>query len=351
VKTWQFDYQLPPERIAQVPAEPRDSSRLLVLHRTDGQLEHRRFTDLSSYLRPGDLLVLNNTRVIPARLVGRKTTGGQVELLLLEPQPEHTWRALVRGHRVREGTEVHLLDAAQEPCGVSARITAVEEGGTRLVHFDRPIGDWLTDVGQVPLPPYIHHYAGDPERYQTVFAQRAGSSAAPTAGLHFTPDLLLSLHSGGVQISYLTLHIGLDTFKPIEENDIGDHRIHTEWAELSAETANQINQTRLAGGRIIAVGTTVVRTLEAAYHRGQPQHGACGWRTVSAFSGRTDLYITPGFAFGVVDALITNFHLPRSTLIVLVAAFAGIDTIRQAYAEAILHDYRFYSFGDAMLIL
>jgi S-adenosylmethionine:tRNA ribosyltransferase-isomerase len=352
MRTDEFDYPLPPERIAQEPAEPRDSARLLVLNRATGAIDHRLFREIGDYLRPGDLLILNDTRVIPARIYAQKAgTGGRVEILLLEPVEPQTWWALVGGKRVREGTRLEL---GEESILVEANIRRTGADGQRLVEFSRPVHDWLDKLGHAPLPPYIHGYTGDPERYQTVYARREGSVAAPTAGMHFTPELLLELRDQGIQISYVTLRIGLDTFKPISVKEITEHPMHSEWAELSANTARQINETRLAGGRVVAVGTTAVRTLETAAIRANPDAcdgDVCGWNTVNAFAGPTKLYITPGYRFRTVDVLLTNFHLPRSTLIVLVSAFAGIGSIRQAYKAAIERDYRFYSFGDAMLIL
>ena len=355
VRTTEFDYHLPVERIAQVPAEPRDTSRLMILDRASGRTEHRVFREVGDYLRPGDLLVFNDTRVFPARLFARKAkSGGRAEILLLEETRPGTWSGLVRGHRIRVGTALELQDHDGRPTGIKATITEIGDQGQRSLEFSHPPAEWLKRLGHTPLPPYIRDYWGDPERYQTVYARHEESAAAPTAGLHFTAELLLRLRSMGVQQAYLTLRIGLDTFKPIESADIAGHTIHTEWAQVSPESARQINETRLAGHRIVAVGTTVVRTLETAASRQNPKPGeapACGWSTVTAFEGPTDLYITPGHRFQAVDALITNFHLPRSTLLVLVSAFAGCDTIRRAYAEAIRRDYRFYSFGDAMLIL
>jgi S-adenosylmethionine:tRNA ribosyltransferase-isomerase len=355
VKTAEFDYHLPLERIAQVPVEPRDTAGLMILDRASGEIEHRIFREVGDYLRPGDLLVFNDTRVFPARLFARKArSGGRAEILLLEETRPGTWSGLVRGHRIRAGTVLELQDQTSRPTGIRATITEMGEEGQRSIEFSHPPAEWLRRLGHLPLPPYIRHYSGDPERYQTVYARHEESAAAPTAGLHFTADLLLRLRSMGVGQAYITLRIGLDTFKPIESAEIAAHTIHTEWAQLTPETARQINETRLSGGRIVAVGTTAVRTLETAALRQNPkpcQAPACGWSTVTAFEGPTDLYITPGHRFQAVDALITNFHLPRSTLLVLVSAFAGCDTIRRAYAEAIRRNYRFYSFGDAMLIL
>lgn len=355
MRTDQFDFELPPERIAQQPAEPRDSAKLMVLDRASGVIEHRIFNELGGYLRPGDLLVLNNTRVIPARLYARKReTGGRAELLLLEPVDPHTWWALVGGRKVRGGTQLEITnDEGQEPVVIQAVVRQAGPDGQRLVEFSQPVDDWIAALGHTPLPPYIRGYSGDPERYQTVFARREGSVAAPTAGLHFTPELLLTLRDQGIRSAEVTLRVGLGTFKPISAAQITAHPMHSEWAELSATTARQVNETRLAGGRVVAVGTTAVRTLETAAQRANPdgcEDGACSWNTVNAFTGPTDLFITPGYHFRATDVLLTNFHLPRSTLIVLVSAFAGVETIRQAYQVAIEQDYRFYSFGDAMLI-
>jgi len=344
-----FDYELPPERIAQTPVEPRDAARLMVLNRADQSIAHRIFRDIGDYLRPGDLLVLNDTRVIPARLFGRKLpSGGRVEVLLLRPRTPTVWEALVRGRAVRLGTRIGI-----EKCDLTGEVMEVGETGERVIAFDRPLTPLLESIGTIPLPPYIRTPLKDPERYQTVYARHAGAVAAPTAGLHFTPELMLRLRQQGMGFAYVTLHIGLDTFRPVTEERIEEHRIHTEWARLPVETAEQINQTKLAGGRIVAVGTTVVRTLETAARRGLGQAAgeACPWRPVAPFEGQTDLFIYPDFQFRVVDALITNFHLPRSTLLMLVSAFAGREFILRAYQEAIREGYRFYSFGDAMLIL
>ncbi|GBC93895.1 S-adenosylmethionine:tRNA ribosyltransferase-isomerase [bacterium HR15] len=329
-----FDYELPEELIAQEPVEPRDASRLLVVHRDTGQLEHRHFYDLPDYLRAGDTLVLNDTRVSARRLFGRKPTGGQVELLLLRPVGDGRWQALVRpGRRLPEGSLI-LLDEAH-----TAQIEARLEGGVRLVRFIPPDDSWLQQMGQVPLPPYIHRALTDPERYQTVFAREPGSAAAPTAGLHFTPALLEKLKAQGVQIVRVTLHVSLDTFRPLQSEQVEEHKMHGEWFTVSPEAAEAINR---ATGRIVAVGTTCVRTLESA---------AVSQRRVQPITGETRLYITPGYEFQVVDALITNFHAPRTTVLVLVCAFAGRELILRAYQEAIRLRYRFLSFGDAMLIL
>jgi S-adenosylmethionine:tRNA ribosyltransferase-isomerase len=371
-----FDYVLPPELIAQTPAEPRDSSRLLVAHRATGQLEHRVFREIGEYLRPGDLLVANQSRVLPARLRGVKAeTGGRAELLLLAVRgdlgPDH-WEALVRpGKRLREGQRLLFGDGA-----LSAEILARTPAGGRVVRLAAPDGDVpaaLNRLGTMPLPPYIRAPLRDAERYQTVYSRAPGSAAAPTAGLHFTPELLASLEARGIGVAFVTLHIGLDTFRPIEEDDLTTHQMHSEEIELDAETASRINASRAAGGRIVAVGTTSVRVLEsgAALAAGESL-GAPGDHTASTevpvptqmrdapttapapvvvpFRGRTALFITPGHRFRAVDVMLTNFHLPRSTLVVLVSAFAGRELILRAYAEAVAERYRFYSFGDAMLI-
>lgn len=337
MKTSDFDYHLPESSIAQTPAEPRDSSRLLVLHREAGRLEHRIFRDISDYLRAGDLLVLNQTRVIPARIYARKDTGGRVELLLLRRRDALTWEALVGGKGLRVGRKVRLED------GPDATILEILDGSERLLQFSEPIEAYFSRVGNVPLPPYIHEKLNDPERYQTVYAKEPGSAAAPTAGLHFTPRLLEELQVKGVRIAYVTLHVGLDTFAPVTEDDPEEHKIHTEWCELPQETADLVNQTKLAGGRVVAVGTTSVRTLESAAQAGRD--------VISSYIGATALFILPGYQFKVVDVMITNFHLPKSTLLMLVSTFVGRETILEVYETAIKEDYRFYSFGDAMLIL
>jgi S-adenosylmethionine:tRNA ribosyltransferase-isomerase len=319
----------------------------MVVHRATGQIEHRLFRDVGDYLRPGDLLVLNQTRVIPARLHGRKAgTGGKVELLLLARRDEHTWEALAGGKGLRPGRRIEFAGGQ-----IAAEIIAETELGGRLVRFDRPVEPLLDELGEVPLPPYVHEPLADRDRYQTVYARIEGSSAAPTAGLHFTPDLLLDLRRTGVELAFLTLHIGLDTFRPVKEEEVEAHQIHTEWFELPAPAAEQINRARLEGRRVIAVGTTAVRALESAARGCGPDGESCGWQTVSAFTGPTDLFIYPGYRFRVVEAMITNFHLPRSTLLMLVSAFAGREPILRAYEEAIRERYRFYSFGDAMLLL
>jgi S-adenosylmethionine:tRNA ribosyltransferase-isomerase len=353
MKTTDLDYALPEELIAQTPVEPRDSSRLLVLHRDEGRLEHRIFRDIGDYLRPGDLLVANESRVIPARMFGHKEPGGgKVEVLLLRQVQGTRWRCLVGGARTRVGTRVRI-DHDGAPSPLTADVIEVEERGERVLDFSEPVEAYFDVLGAMPLPPYIHEPLRDPERYQTVYSHILGSAAAPTAGLHFTPELLLALRDRGVSFAFVTLHVGLDTFRPITEDAIEEHQIHTEWGSLSLSVAERINRAKVMGGRVIAVGTTSVRVLETAARRGllQTPDGICPWRPLAPFEGFTDLYITPGFSFRVVDAMITNFHLPKSTLLALVMAFAGEANIRRAYAEAIAQHYRFFSFGDAMVIL
>ncbi len=303
-------------------------------------LQHSHFYELGNFLRPGDLLVLNETRVIPARLFARKAPGGgRVELLLLAQRDELTWEALVGGKGLTAGRQLQVED------GPLAEICAVLEGARRLVRFEQPLAPLLEQIGHTPLPPYIKTPLQDRQRYQTVFARQPGSAAAPTAGLHFTPRLLAQLQSQGIQFAHITLHVGLDTFAPVTEDDPQQHKIHTEWCQVSQQAAYAINQAHRQGGRVIAVGTTSVRTLESAARHAQ------GDQLVGAFEGPTDLFILPGYSFRVVQAMITNFHLPRSTLIMLVSAFAGRERILAAYQAAKEQGYRFYSFGDAMLIV
>lgn len=335
MKTSDFNYHLPESSIAQIPVEPRDSSRLLVLHRQTGEVEHKIFRNIRDYLKPGDLLVLNQTRVIPARIFARKETGGKVELLLLRKRDELTWEALVGGKGLRVGKSVRVEDGPQ------AEILEILEGSERLIRFSEPIEPYFPMIGNIPLPPYIHEKLTDPERYQTVFSKEVGSAAAPTAGLHFTSQLLDEIQALGVRVAYVTLHVGLDTFAPVNEDDPEEHKIHSEWCQLSQPTADLINKTKRNGGRVIAVGTTSVRTLESASEQ----------TVVKAFTGPTTLFILPGYKFNVVDVMITNFHLPKSTLIMLVSAFAGRKKVLETYELAIKEGYRFYSFGDAMLIL
>jgi S-adenosylmethionine:tRNA ribosyltransferase-isomerase len=347
--TREFDYNLPPELIAQTPVEPRDSSRLLVLDRAADTIAHRTFRDILAYLRPGDLLVVNETRVIPARLQAVKLpTGGRVELLLLARRGPAEWEALVRGRKVAVGQRLALGEGNGAPA-LEGVVEAVTPSGGRLIRFAEPIEEYMDSLGTVPLPPYIHAPLDNAERYQTVYSRVRGSVAAPTAGLHFTPELIQRTQELGVEWATVLLHIGLDTFRPVTEERVEEHVIHTEYCSLSAETAQRINAAKAAGRRVIAVGTTSVRVLETAGRAadGARQAGV----TVCPWDGPTDLFIYPGYRFRVVDALITNFHLPKSSLLMLVGAFAGLDRIKQAYNEAIRLRYRFFSFGDAMLIL
>jgi S-adenosylmethionine:tRNA ribosyltransferase-isomerase len=359
LRTDEFEYDLPPELIAQTPVEPRDASRLMVVDRESGTLVHRRFRDLLEYLHAGDMLVANDSRVIPARLYGHKSTGGQVEVLLLKQLEDGRWEVLVGGKRVRQGSQLHF---ERGQVRVTAHVVEELTEARRILEFDPPLLPLLGQLGQVPLPPYIHEPLHDPERYQTIFSRVEGSAAASTAGLHFTADMLLALRERGVNLTFVTLHIGLDTFKPVTADYVADHAIHSEWASLSPEVARQINQAKLSGGRVVAVGTTVVRTLETAALRSagvtgslreasQLQVELCPWRPVAAFEAPTDLFIYPGFRFRAVDVLLTNFHLPKSSLLMLVSAFAGKELIQRAYQAAIAERYRFFSFGDAMLIL
>ena len=367
MKLSDFDYHLPQKLIAQTPIEPRDHSRLMVLHREERRREHRHFYDLPDYLKPGDVLVLNQTRVIPARLHATKQdTGGKVEILLLRQLDERRWRTLVGGRGVTTGVVLALQHG-----NVALTATVVGEGeeAQRIIEFSEPISPYLTDMGEMPLPPYITTELEDAERYQTVYARTEGSAAAPTAGLHFTGDLLFNLQKMGVKIAYCTLHVGLDTFAPVREDDPAQHKIHREYAELTPENAKIVNEARLAGGRIIPVGTTSARTIETAAIRSaafgsefnDPEsvqqtmrnidENLCGWRPVMAIREETDLFITPGFRFRAADGLITNFHLPKSTLLMMLSALVGRELLLESYEEAIAESYRFYSFGDAMLVL
>jgi S-adenosylmethionine:tRNA ribosyltransferase-isomerase len=343
VLTSDFDYDLPASSIAQEPA-PRGESRLLVLDRT-GPERHARVRDLPRLLRPGDLLVLNDTRVIPARLYGRSAGGGKMEILLIEPLAEREWDALVKpGRRARPGARFEIGE------GLLAEVIDKREDGRYRLRFSEPVEPHLERLGHIPLPPYIHRpdTPEDRERYQTVYARRPGAVAAPTAGLHFTSELLREIAEAGVEIARVTLHVGIGTFKPVSAERIAEHRMERERYEIGEETAEAIRRARAAGRRIVAVGTTVVRTLEGA--------AVAGGGEVRAGSGATDLFIypdspdSPGFRFQVVDALLTNFHLPRSTLLMLVSAFAGRERVLAAYEEAIREGYRFYSYGDAMLL-
>lgn len=341
MKTKDFDYTLPEHLIAQHPADRRDASRLLVYDRENGTVSDRHFSDILEYIRPADCLVLNETKVIPARLLGkREGTGGAMEFLLLRERGPDTWETLVKpGRRASIGARFEFGDGA-----LTAVVLEKTEGGGRLVRFfyDGVFAEVLDRVGIMPLPPYIHEELEDPERYQTVYARYRGSAAAPTAGLHFTEDLLEQICVQGTAIAKLTLHVGLGTFRPVKETHIEDHPMHPEVYQIGREAAGTINQTHKKGGRIIAVGTTAVRTLETV---ARPDG------TVQPAEGETDIFIYPGYRFKAMDALITNFHLPQSTLLMLVSAFAGREEMLDVYRQAVEREYRFFSFGDAMLIL
>ena len=325
-----FDYDLPPERIAQMPIEPRDAARLLVLDRRTGAVLHRHVRDLPDLLQPGDLVVANSSRVLPARVKGRLRGGGSAELLLLRRLGPGRWQALVRpARRLRPGDTVQIGD------GLDVRITAAYAEGLREIEVDSD--EALLANGSTPLPPYIRGWRGDPERYQTVFADTVGSAAAPTAGLHLTDNLIQRLGARGISFATVVLHVGLDTFRPITEADPRAHAIHREWFRVPTSVSARITETRARRGRIVAIGTTVVRTLET-------------WAATGQTEGWTDLFILPGHTFAAVDVLLTNFHLPKSSLLLLVSAFANRDLVLSAYAEATRLEYRFYSFGDAMLI-
>jgi S-adenosylmethionine:tRNA ribosyltransferase-isomerase len=338
MKTSDYDYYLPPELIAQTPIEPRDHSRLLVANRAKGSMEHRRFYDILDYLCEGDVMVFNESRVIPARLKGRREgSGGKAEILLLRRKEPGVWEALVKpGRRLHTGAVIEIAS------GVRAEITGEGEKGERAVRFSDESG--LMRAGEVPLPPYIHEPLADPERYQTVYARVTGSVAAPTAGLHFTPGLLEKIQSKGVRCLFTILHVGLDTFRPITEDDPRQHTIYREYGIVPEAAAGEINLARREKRRIIGVGTTTVRLLEQAA-LASPADG------LKSFEGWVELFILPGHRFRVVDAIVTNFHLPRSTLLMLVTAFGGKELIDKAYREAIAERYRFYSFGDAMLVI
>jgi len=342
VLTSEFDYELPEKYIAQTPLERRDHSRLMVLERKSGEITHAVFKEIGNYLRAGDILVANETRVIPARLYARKLpSGGRVEILLLRKRDHRTWEALVGGKGLITGRQVQVEARYPGEISPQGEIIEVLDGPERVIQFDRALEGFFPDIGHVPLPPYIHTRLDDPERYQTVYAKYPGSAAAPTAGLHFTPELIGELANQGIKFASVTLHVGLDTFAPVNENDPREHRMHTEWCQISKETAEKINEAKAKGGRVVTVGTTSVRTLEQAVKSG----------SLKATEGPTDLYILPGYKFQIIDAMITNFHLPRSTLIMMVSAFAGREMILDAYEVAKRENYRFYSFGDAMLIL
>ncbi len=335
-----FDYYLPEELIAQTPLEKRDSSKLLVLDRKTGSIEHKHFTDIIDYLNPGDTLVLNDTKVLPARLIGTKEeTGAVIEVLLLKDIQDDTWEALTKpAKRVHVGTIVSFGDGL-----LKARCTEELDEGIRRFEliYDGILLEILEKLGTMPLPPYIHEKLEDQNRYQTVYAKNLGSSAAPTAGLHFTKELLSKIKNKGVNIAYVTLHVGLGTFRPVQVDNILDHKMHTEYYEMSKETADLLTKTRESGHEIIAVGTTSVRTLETIYNK---------YNCFKECSGNTDIFIYPGYEFKAIDHLITNFHLPKSTLVMLVSALAGRENILNAYKIAVENKYRFFSFGDSMFI-
>lgn len=341
MKTSDFNFELPPELIAQTPLDRRDASRLLVLDRSTGAWEHRHFFDRPSYLRPGDCLILNDSRVLPARLLGHRLPGGGAcEVLLLIDRGNKTWECLVRpGKRMRVGAKLSFGDGE-----LTAEVVEELPGGNRLVRFDYEgiFLEVLDRLGKMPLPPYIKAELQDKERYQTVYSRVTGSAAAPTAGLHFTKELLRQIQDMGVKIGYVTLHVGLGTFRPVKEDEITDHEMHSEYCVIPQETADLINETKRGGGRVICVGTTSCRTVES---------WAAEDGTMTASAGWTNIFIYPGYRFKVLDGLITNFHLPESTLIMLVSALAGREHILAAYEEAVREKYRFFSFGDAMLIL
>lgn len=331
-----YDYRLPRELIAQEPIEPRDAARLLVLSRSTGEVRHRRVQDLPELLTPGDLIVANRSRVLQARLAGRKVpSGGRVEITLLGPLGGDRWEALVKGHRLQAGQLIEFENGAQGEIGAPT-------AGGRAIHLPGvEVYTLLEEIGRMPLPPYIHSYQGDPQRYQTVYARDLGSAAAPTAGLHFTPELIERLGKRGIAWATIVLHIGLDTFKPLTDEDVRQRQIHTEWVEVSSEVVQAIETTRAAGGRVVAVGTTTVRALEFA---ARPEG-------LHPYRGPVDLFLVPGQEFRVIDALLTNFHMPKTSVLLLVAAFTGRDLVLNTYEAAKAGGYQFLSFGDAMLIL
>ena len=341
MKTSDFFYELPEELIAQDPLEDRTASRLLVLDRKTDKLEHKVFSDVIDYLNPGDCLVINNTRVIPARLIGEKEgTGGKVEILLLKRRENDIWESLVKpGKKLRPGARVTFGDGR-----LKAEILEIAEEGNRLVKFyyEGIFEEILDKLGTMPLPPYITHKLEDKEMYQTVYAKFDGSAAAPTAGLHFTNELLERIRQKGIKIASITLHVGLGTFRPVKVEDVNNHHMHTEWYEVNKEASDIINETKKNGGRVICVGTTSCRTIESV----ADENGL-----MSARTGETDIFIYPGYKFKVMDGLITNFHLPESTLVMLVSAFAGKERVLSAYETAVKERYRFFSFGDAMILI
>ena len=340
VKLEEFDYNLPEELIAQVPIAKRDESRLMVLHRNNNTIEHKTFKDVIDYLKPGDCLVRNNTKVIPARLYGKKETGANVEFVLLNQIEGDIWESIVKpGNKLKPGTKVEFGDGL-----LKATILDIMDGGTRKVKFEYEgiFNEILDKIGLMPLPPYIHESLKEKDRYQTVYAKYNGSAAAPTAGLHFTPELLKRIEEKGIKIANVTLHVGIGTFRPVKEENIEEHKMHTEHFYIKQEDVEKINETKKAGGRVIAVGTTSCRVLETI---ASEETGL-----VNATEGDTGIYIYPGYKFKCIDGLITNFHLPKSTLLMLVSALAGRKFVLDAYNEAVKEKYRFFSFGDAMLI-
>ena len=341
MKTSDFYYELPQELIAQDPLEDRSSSRLLVLDRKTGEMEHRVFRDIKEYLRPGDCLIVNDTKVIPARLMGvKEDTGAGIEVLLLKRKADNVWETLVKpGRKARPGARIVFGDGL-----LKGEVLEIAEEGNRLIRFEYEgiFEEILDKLGQMPLPPYITHQLKDRNRYQTVYAKHDGSAAAPTAGLHFTPELLKEIEEKGVKLAHVTLHVGLGTFRPVKVEDVAEHHMHSEFYVVEEEQARLINETKAAGGRVICVGTTSCRTLESAADENGTLHPGSGW---------TDIFIYPGYRFKIMDGLVTNFHLPESTLLMLVSAFADKETIMKAYKEAVRERYRFFSFGDAMLIL
>lgn len=340
MKTSDFYFDLPQELIAQTPLERRDGSRLLTLDKSTGEIQHKHFYDLPSLLRPGDCLVLNNSRVLPARLFGRRSGGGACEVLLLIDRGEKVWECLVRpGKKLRTGAKITFGEGE-----LTAEVVGEVEGGNRLVRFDYEgiFLETLERLGKMPLPPYIKEELEDSERYQTVYSKVVGSAAAPTAGLHFTNDLLEQVQAMGVKVCYVTLHVGLGTFRPVKAESLDEHEMHSEYCVISQETADIINQTKREGGRVICVGTTSCRTIESWANEDGTMEAKAGW---------TNIFIYPGYRFKVLDALITNFHLPESTLIMLVSALAGRENVLAAYEEAVRERYRFFSFGDAMFIV